>query len=308
MRKRLYRTVLSVAIVVAGVLAVRWTIRAAMTRAYKVERDVAAVEMPVVPAPRTYSLATLVHKDLHANVAGIPARRQAERMHMPYALAVDVADEKAKSANWERIDNPNALTVKNISGMERLYRTPTGSFVLREVRPVKGDDAIMEDLVLPAEMIPEATEQTSPDVLARRSARHVKELMPAVIRDVVIGSPMMTELIERGGGAALIVHCVADMPVNAVENALESAARKAGWTKTPFVDAEDAVAAAGGKVARSAAMPYHPGLTRARWSKANLTFCYDVATRDYGAGCDVNYRFTDDEVYIPTKGKTANEN
>lgn len=285
MRKKLYRTALSVAVVVAGVLAVRWTIRAAMTHAYKADRDVAAPEMPVVPAPRYYPLSALIHKDLRVNVAGIAAQRKAERMHMPYELAVEVADERARSANWERVDNPNALTVKNLSGMERMYRTPTGSFVLREVRPVKGDDSIMEDLVLPAELVPEATEQTSPDVLARRSAQRVKELMPGVIRDVVIGSPMMTELIERGGGAAFIVHCVVDMPLDGALGAIAKAAERAGWEKSRF--------AQGGKFAFNHV-------------KRNLTFYHEATARASG-GCDVNYRFTDDEVYISnTKGK-ANE-
>ena len=60
MRKKLMRTVFSVLVVVGAVLAVRWTIRAAMTRAYRAERDVGAAEMPVVPAPRVWSLAKIV--------------------------------------------------------------------------------------------------------------------------------------------------------------------------------------------------------------------------------------------------------
>ena len=56
-KDKIIRTVLSVAVVVACVLAVRWTIRTAMTRAYRAERDVGEAEMPVVPAHRDYSLA-----------------------------------------------------------------------------------------------------------------------------------------------------------------------------------------------------------------------------------------------------------
>ncbi len=274
------------AIVVAGVLAVRWTLRTAMTRAYRAERDVGAVEMPVVQVPRVYSLAEIMPKELHVNLAGLPVSRSAERLHMPYGLAVDIADEKAKSAGWERIDNENALTIKNLSGMEKMYRTPTGSFVLREVRPIKGDDSLMEDIVLPAEMIPEATEQTTPDSLARRSAQRVKGMMPSVIRDVVVGSPLFTELIVRGGGAAFLVHCVADMPADATLRAIAKAAERAGWEKSRFAQS--------GKFATNHV-------------KRNLTFYHEAIPRSSG-GCDVNYRFTDDEVYVSNMKGKANEN
>ena len=73
MKEKLYRTVLSVLIVVGCVMAVRWTIRAAMTRAYRADRDVGAAEMPVVPAPRLHMLAAIVPKELHVNIAGLAA-------------------------------------------------------------------------------------------------------------------------------------------------------------------------------------------------------------------------------------------
>ena len=304
MKEKLYRTVLSVLIVVGCVMAVRWTIRAAMTRAYRADRDVGAAEVPVVPAPRIHVLAAIVPKELHVNIAGLAATRRAERMHMPYSLAVTIAEDRAKSANWERIDNENAITVKNLSGMDRLYRTPEGAIVLREVRPIKGDDSLMEDFILPTDAVPVHGDVLTPDMLARRSAHRLKGLMPAVLRDVVIGSPLMTELINRGGGSSLIVHCVADMPVKAAEEAVMKAAIKAGWVRTPFMDVpggdRPAAAAIYGEKDAAAHAP------KESWSKANLTFCYEVVTRAHGTGCDVNYRFTDDEVYIPTKGK-ANE-
>ena len=282
MRRKLTRTVLSVLVVVGAVLAVRWTIRAAMTRAYPARRDVAATEMPVVPAPRVHALARIVPEELRVNIAGLAVRRRAERLHMPYALAVDVADEKARSAGWERLDNENALTVMNLSGMERVYKTPAGAIVLREVRALKGDDALMEDFEVPAELIPEQSEQTTPDALARRAAQQVKALMPHVVRDVVVGSPLMTELIERGGGAAFIVHCVAETAADDASRAIVAAACRAGWAKRAFGDG-------------------------ATWTKENLAFHYEVVPRAQGGGCDVNYRFTDDETYISTKGQ-ANEN
>ena len=304
MREKLMRTALSVLVVVGAVVAVRWTIRTAMSRAYRAERDVGAVEMPVVPAPRVWSLAKLVPAELRVNLAGLAIRRHAERLHMPYALAADLAEEKAKSAGWERLDDENALTIKNLSGMERVYKTPEGSIVLREVRAIMGDDSLMEDFVVPAEMIPTQGDTMTPDVLARRSARRVKELMPGVVRDVVIGSPLMTELIERGGGAALIVHCVVEMSAADAASAIESAARKAGWTETPFDPS-----VAGGPRSRAAensadAQERVPPV-KSSWAKKNLMFHFEVVPRPDGVGCDVDYRFTDDEAYILTKG---NEN
>ena len=288
MREKLVRTVLSVLVVVGAVLAVRWTIRTAMARAYRAERDVGAVEMPVAPAQRVWSLAGIVPKELHVNIAGLAIRRRAERLHMPYALAADLAEDRAKSAGWERLDDENAFTIKNLAGMERVYKTPEGSIVLREVRAIHGDDSLMEDFTIPAELVPEQSEQTTPDALARRSAQQVKSMMPGVLRDVVVGSPLMTELIERGGGAAFIVHCVAETAAAETTRAIEAAARRAGWVETKFGPAGTAAPHA------------------ASWTKKNLTFYFESVPRLQGGGCDVDSRFTDDEAYILTKGK-ANE-
>ena len=305
MREKLVRTVLSVLVVVGAVLAVRWTIRTAMARAYRAERDVGAVEMPVVPATRVWSLAGIVPKELHVNIAGLAIRRSAERLRMPYALAADLAEDRARSAGWERLDDSNALTIKNLSGMERVYKTPEGSIVLREVRAIRGDDSLMEDFTIPAELIPEHTEQTTPDALARRSAQQVKSMMPGVLRDVVAGSPLMTELIERGGGAAFIVHCVAETAAAETARTIEAAARRAGWTESPFDPAgaggPRSRAAENAADARESAPP-----VKSAWTKKNLTFYFEVVPRVQGGGCDVDYRFTDDEAYILTKGK-ANE-
>lgn len=286
LREKLARTALSVAIVVLAVFAVRWTVRAMMSRAYRASYDVSAPEMPVVQTPRIYSLAALVPAELHVNLAGLAVRRRAERLGMPYELAVDVAEEKAASAGWERLDEENALTIKNLSGMERVYKTPEGSIVLREVRAIMGDDSLMEDFLIPAEMIPAPDEQTTPDVLARRSAAQVKELMPPVVRDVVIGSPLFTELVERGGGAALIVHCVVETSAAAATRSIEASARKSGWAKAlnPLAGVKGAPA------------------TAESWTKGNLTFYFEVVPRPAGGGCDVDYRFTDDEVFISKKG------
>jgi hypothetical protein len=278
LRKKIQRTVVAVAVAIASVMAARWTIRSAMTRAYRAERDVGAPEMPLVPAPRIHSLAEMVPPELRVNLAGLAVKRKAERLRQPYALAADLAEEQAKSLGWERLDDENALTVKNLSGMERVYRTPEGSIVLRELRPIRGNDTLMEDFDIPAGMMPAPDEQTTPDVLARRSARRVKELLPAVLRDVVAGSPLFTELIERGGGAALLVHCVAETSADDTSRAVRSAARRGGWTATPLAEGVYG------------------------WTKDNLAFHFEAVARS-GGGCDVNYRFTDDETYVKTKGK-----
>ena len=308
MRDRLFRTVVSVLVVVGAVMAVRWAIRAAMSRAYRAERDVRAAEVPVAPAPRVWSLAKIVPAELHVNIAGLAIRRRAERLHAPYALAVDMAEEKARSAGWERLDDENALTVKNLSGMERVYKTPEGSIVLREVRAIMGDDSLMEDFTIPAEMIPVHGDAMTPDVLARRSAQKVKAQMPGVLRDVVVGSPLMTELIERGGGAALIVHCVADMSAANAAREIETAARRAGWMETAFdPDASGfpgpAASASGApRPAAPADVPRRATLVKSSWTKKNLTFHFEVVPRLDGSGCDVDYRFTDDESFIQKKG------
>ena len=272
----------------------RWTVRTAMARAYRVEREVGRAEMPVVPAPRTHRLAEMVPGDLRINIAGLALRRRAERLGIPYSLAADLAEDKAKSAGWERLDDENALTIKNLSGMERVYRTPEGSIAIRELRPIMGDDTLMEDYVIPAEMVPAEGEQTTPDDLARRSAARVKDMLPPMLRDVVVGSPLLTQLIERGAGAALIVHCVADVSAQEAARGIRDAARSAGWREAPF----GAFPGDDGKTLKSA---------MTSWSKENVTMYFEVVPRTGRGGCDVNYRFTDDEVYITRKGK-ENEN
>lgn len=292
---KLQRTILSLAVVIGTVFAARWTIRAAMARAYRPESAKGPVEMPLVPAARTWSLAELVPEELRGNVAGLATRRRGKRMGMPYTLAVEVADGMAESAGWERMDNPNAMTVQNLSGMERIYRTPEGSFVLRELRPIQGDDTLMKDFIVPVELLPEADERTTPDDLARRSARHVKELMPEVVRNVVVGSPLLTQLVERGNGAALLLHCVAETPAEATAAGIDVAAAASGWTQD-----RTALPAAGLLAELSPERQMAARVAASRWTKDNLTFYYEVLPRETG-GCDVNYRFADDEVYIPRK-------
>ena len=91
MREKLARTVLSLLAVLAAVFAFRWTVRTALTRVYRAESTVRPLEVAVEPADKVHDLAALVPKELEVNIAGLSVRRRAERMHMPYALAVDMA-------------------------------------------------------------------------------------------------------------------------------------------------------------------------------------------------------------------------
>jgi hypothetical protein len=78
-------------------------------------------------------------------------------------------------------------------------------------------------------------------------------------------------------------------------SAIESAARKADWSEMKFDSAAGTAA------------PHTPAPQTVSWTKQNLTFHFEVVSRVQGGGCDVDYRFTDDEAYIiSTKGK-ANE-
>ena len=77
---------------------------------------------------------------------------------------------------------------------------------------------------------------------------------------------------------------------------------RAGWTETRFADME------GGLQPTPAAARQKPkadnaGAPRASWTKKNLMFYFDVMSRATSGDCDVNYRFTDDESFIQTKGK-----
>ena len=224
-----------------------------------------------------FSLAEMIPEDLETNIAGLALRKRSERMGMAYSLAVEVAAERAKAAGWERVDDENALTLRELSGSERVYRTPSGSVVHRRVTALAGGDSLCTDLEIPVELIPGATETTTPDELAGRSGARVIARMPAQIGGVIAGSPLFTELVKRGGGAALIVHCVAPMTPAAVGSRIAGGARAAGWTKAEGVERT--------------------------WLMDNLVFTYTASMRPTGTMCDVDYRFSDDESGLYTKGK-----
>ena len=283
MRERLMRTLVSLAVVVGAVLAVRWTIRAVLTREYAARSGMFEPEMPYVSAPRTLSLSKLVPEELRVNVAGVGLARASERLHTPYSLAVDIADGMAESEGWERMDDEQALTLRNLSGMNRLYRRPDGKFVLRSLRPLEGDETMMDDLVIPDDFAQGSAVPTRPEERARRSALHVRQLLPEPLRDVVVGSPVITELVERAGGASFIVRTVADVAPGVAHADIMAAARRTGWRDTRPPQAHG----------HAESFPLH-------YEKQNLAFDFDIKPRPDG-GCDLNYRFTDDETLIPNE-------
>lgn len=287
MRRKIERTAAALAVTVGAVLLMRWTIGAAVTRVVHGSSEAGEPMAALMAAPREHDLAALVPAELRINVAGLAVRRHRERLNMDYSLAVKVMEDRAAAAGWERLDDKNALTIGNLSGMSRTYRTPTGSIVQRELRPIKGSDSLYEDFVIPAEMIPAPNEQTTPDELSLRAAGRIKEQIPRIVCDVIVGAPMLTLLIERGAGAAFIVRTAANESADEVKRKIEGAAGASGWRRIE-----------GGGFVRS-----------------NLSFSFEALPRESG-GSDVNYRFSDDEVCIPaldaenhiTMKGTTNEN
>lgn len=203
---------------------------------------------------------------------------------MPYSLAVDVADDRAAAAGWERIDPPGGLTVANLSGSSRLYRKPDGAVVLRSLRPLQGDDTMAEDLEFPAVMAQSPEAPVLPDEMSRRMAGQVRELLPDMLKDLVVGNPLLFDLVERGDGAALLVLTATETTDVATAVAIADGARRSGWTD-----------------ARPAAARSSPDLFPPRYTKQNLTLDFKITPRPDGAGCNVSYRFTDDEVLVPNK-------
>lgn len=288
MKRKLIRTVLSLLVAVGCVFAFRWTVRATMGRVYAPKRVVGTSEIKITAVPKKHALDKIIPEELHINIAGMPLGNTARRLGVPYALAVEMADGLAESEGWKRMDDEDALTVSNLSGMRRLYRTPSGGVVLRELTPVKGDDTLMEDISAPVDLLESSLEL--PDELARAAARRVREIMPAVIGDVVLGSPMMTYLIRRGNGAAFLVHSLAELSPSEAKRTVETAALEAGWKATGLP---------GG------ALPAE--MSPAMYVKENLTFVFEAVPRKDGSGSDLDYRFSDDEVYDDLKKGKTNE-
>ncbi|MBO4710088.1 MAG: hypothetical protein J5727_09970 [Kiritimatiellae bacterium] len=276
-RRKATRAICATAAAVGGVLVFRWVVQAAALHSGRSEREVAASEAAYVEPLPARSLAEMIPADLETNIAGLALRKSIARMGMAYSLAVEVAAGRAEAAGWVRLDDEDALTIGNLSGSTRTYRTPSGSVVQRKITPLVGDDALCTDLEIPVELIPGATETTTPDELARRSGAHVLSKMPSPIGGVIVGSPLFTEVVKRGRGSAFIVHSVADMPPSAIDRQISAKAHASGWTKAA-------------------------GRERV-WLLDNLTFTFATSLRPEGAQCDVDYRFSDDESGLYTKGK-----
>ena len=80
MREKLARTVLSLLAVLAAVFAFRWTVRTALTRAYRAESTVRPLEVAVEPADKVHDLAALVPKELEVNIAGLSVNHKVRDM------------------------------------------------------------------------------------------------------------------------------------------------------------------------------------------------------------------------------------
>lgn len=262
---------------VGAVLAFRWVVQAAAMHSARAEQAIDESSAQYVEPSAAYSLSEMVPAELEANIVGLALRKRSVRMGMAYSLAVEVLAERARAAGWERVDDEDALTVKALSGAESVYRTPSGAVVHRRITALRGGDSLCTELEIPIDLIPGATETTTPDELASRGGAQVRSLMPGKIGGVIVGSPMFTELLKRGRGAALIVHSVVSLPPSAVERQVAEKARASGWAKAAGVERT--------------------------WLLDNLVFTYTTSMRRDGTMCDVDYRFSDDESGLYTKGK-----
>lgn len=275
--KKATRAICATVAAVVAVLVFRWVVQAAAMHSVRAEQAIDESSARYVEPTAAHNLAEMIPEELEANIVGLALRKRSVRMGMAYSLAVEVLAERARAAGWERVDDEDALTIKALSGAESVYRTPSGAVVHRRITPLKGGDSLCTELEIPVDLIPGATETTTPDELASRGGALVKSLMPGQIRGVIVGSPMFTELMRRGRGAALIVHSVASQPPSAVDRQIADKAREAGWAKAVGVDRT--------------------------WLLDNLVFTYTSTMRQDGMVCDVDYRFSDDESGLYTKGK-----
>ena len=91
---------------------------------------------------------------------------------------------------------------------------------------------------------------------------------------------MITELVERTGGASFMVRAVADVAPSVAHADIMAAARRTGWRDSRPPQAHG-----------------NPGAFPLHYVKQNLAFDFDIKPRPDG-GCDLNYRFTDDETLI----------
>lgn len=262
---------------IAIVIAVRAAVRHVVMGSYKSERTDRVVVPPVEQAEKALDLTKIIPKNLEVTMMGVSAAVSERVLTMPIELAEKVTADEAEAKGWVNHDDSTSSPILAKIFSQRVYERPDKALVLLRLIPGKGNTTIVKEILMPtAEVSAGANENSTIDQLETVRGYQVLNAMPSVIKETIVGLPAMTMLIRRGEGASFIVRAVSIEPVKSVTMQVEEAFARHGWVKRENLDKG--------------------------YRFMNLSAMTEVKERVGASGSEVVYRFSDDEVYLTTKG------
>lgn len=275
--KRAFSALSAVLVTIAIVIGFRAIVRYIATESYKSERTDRVIVPPVERAEKELDLTKIIPKNLEVSMMGVSADISERLLTMPLELAEKVTADEAEAKGWVERDEStdNRILAKIFS--QKVYERPDKSLVLQRLIPGKGETTIVKEFLMPtAEVSTGANENTTIDQLETVRGYQILNAMPSVIKETIVGLPAMTMLIRRGEGASFIVRAVSNESVAKTTAEVKAAFEKHGWVKRENLDRG--------------------------YRFMNLSAMTEVKERVGSIGSEVVYRYSDDEVYLTTKG------
>ena len=268
-------TAAALAAVCGAAVAMRWGVRAAVASSGFVGGSDASApaEPDYADAPREHDLAALVPEDLRVNAGGIAVRRDVRILRMPFEQAVEIGAAEAEAAGWEPFALPLTTRFANEIRGGEVYIRPDRTIVCRSFAALRDGTTRREDFELPLGDLAEIQRDLTLDEIAARRGDLVAQQMPAILRDVIPGRLLYTQLTPHRAGAGFLVLALSTFDPGAVRLDAAKRLRAHGWTR------DEANA---------------PGV----WRRGNLTAVYDIGDRGDGLGTFAIVRFADDDVII----------
>lgn len=229
--RRAFNTLVAVGVTIGIVMLVRWCLREVILDRPMGRYDGAVADPTVACATKVYDLGELIPPSLAVTVMGIETTSVEKRMGMPYDVAEAAAAADAESRGWElQEDSSLNARLAHMAG-QNVYKTPEGAWVCRRLIPLKGDDTLLKDFMLPVGGLTQSDAQT-PSIGELETVRGARVLgrIPSPLRETILGLPALTQLMPRNGGHAFIVRAVSSKPVAEMRRDFTARMRTlAGW-------------------------------------------------------------------------------
>ena len=275
---RIAHTALALAVTAGIVLLVRWSIRRAVSGGLEIPASVASELPSAQPVARTYDLAKLVPRELEVTVMGVSLDLSERTLEMPMELAERTCAAEAEAKGWKRAEEQGLRGHLNEVFGQTMWRRPDEAIVLRRLVPVNDSRTLLKETVLPtAGLSAGAGESTTLGEIESVRGLQTLNAVPSPLREILVGTPAYTQLMRRNGGSAFLMRMLTPMPSAAAERELGNRLAKAGWVRRTHLQRGHRL--------------------------ANLAVFAEFSPRMDGLpGCEIFYRFSDDEVYVTKKG------